>query len=159
MAAKQSLFVLRTPEKNLMSFRHTNITYAVAFEKWSVAKEAQKYVHEATHMYLRNHNPVNITNVIKESLAHYGQSTDIADVYADQNAELLISKKININKQMCELDTIPLNTFSSYPMVHQLGIVFLKDIIDESSTSLVFQGETIDPIAHSDIFREQLKNL
>ena len=58
---------------------------------------------------------------------------------------------------MCELDTIPLNTFSSYPMIHHLGIVFLKDIIDESSTTLVFDGETIDPILHNDLFREGLK--
>jgi hypothetical protein len=157
MAAKQSLFVLRTPEKNLMSFRQRNVTYAVAFEKWSVAKEAQKYVQETTQMYLRNHNPVNITPVIRESLLHYGHSTDISDVYADQHAELLVSKKININKMMCELDTIPLNTFSSYPMIHHLGIVFLKDIIDESSTTLVFDGETIDPILHNDLFREGLK--
>lgn len=60
---------------------------------------------------------------------------------------------------MCEIDTLPLNTFSSYPMVYQLGIVFIKDIIDESSTTMVFEGETIDPISHQDIFRQELKKM
>lgn len=159
MLAKQSLFVLRPSEKTLMSFRQNNVSYAVAFEKWSVAKEAQKYVQESSHLYLRNHNPVNITRVIQESLAEYGQSTDIADVYADQNAELVLSKKININHKMCEMDTLPVNTFSSYPLVYQLGVIFVKDIIDESPTTLVFEGETIDPISHQDIFRSELKKM
>jgi len=150
------LFILKTGNGlNSMSLRHHNKTYVVAFNEIDNVIKSRKYVCESSKIMLKNNKPQDISKLVYESLI----ATDIKiddSIYADECAELIIPKKININKIISSLETIPLKEFTLYPMINNLGIVLVNELLEETHTNLVFRCETISPFDNVDGFRNSL---
>ncbi len=69
-----------------------------------------------------------------------GFETQQAVIYVE------VEKKININKPACYVQEKEFIEIVGFPFVHNLGVCFVSDIIDETKESFILEGIPIEPI-------------
>lgn len=151
-----NLFILKTSNGlNTMSLRHNNKSYVVAFNEINDAQKARKYINETSQLILKNNKPQDITKLVYNNLITHNIKIE-SSIYEDESAELIVPKKININKVISNLETITLKEFTFYPLINNLGIVLVQKLLKETDTDMIFECETITPFDNIDGFRNSL---
>jgi hypothetical protein len=67
-----------------------------------------------------------------------------------------IEKKININKPSCYVQEKEFMEIVSFPFVHNLGVYFVSDIVDETKQSFILEGIPIEPVQSVELAQKLL---
>jgi hypothetical protein len=80
-------------------------------------------------------------------------SPKIENINICDDAKLSISKKININKEACNIEIIPTSEFIMYPFTKNLGIVLIEELLDENPERFLFQSQVAEPSGNPSMFQ------
>jgi hypothetical protein len=67
-----------------------------------------------------------------------------------------VEKKININKPACYVQEKEFIEVVSFPFVHNLGVYFVSDIIDETKQYFILEGIPIEPVQSVELAQKVL---
>ena len=155
-----TLYTLRSvPSGKWMGYTAINTAYVIAFKYKEHAQMVQSFAHEATQMELKNLAFEDITEHVEELCEVPPGSfkeANIPPINADLDAHLLISKKPNINKLGCTIETVAIDEYMAIPFEQNIGVVMAKRLLENTKSQVKFESEVIDPVRDLDLFRKTL---
>lgn len=69
-----------------------------------------------------------------------------------------VEKKININKLACYVQEKEFLEMVGFPFVHNLGVCFISDIVDETKESFILEGIPVEPVQSVELAQKLLLN-
>ena len=137
--------------------RHANQSYVIGFILKQDAHYVAKTTHSATKAQLRKGMTRDVSLDVLGGLYDRGMFVkSMPPIIIDENAELVIDKKININKLPCQVSDISFSEFIMLPFQHSIGVILPVDLVDETKETLIYQAQVIEPCYNVDLFRYQL---
>jgi hypothetical protein len=97
----------------------------------------------------------NVSKVVSQGLAEdFGiTNVNLGDIIINEQAILIIGKKVNINKGPLEMREMPLSDFIMLPFTKNLGIVMPAEIIVDEDKQIVFESQVVNPVNNPDMFQ------
>lgn len=158
MQFPSTITMLRSGRQSL-GLRHSNQSYIIGFMTRDDAQHVRKFVHINTDAKLDKFMTRDVTMDLLDGLHRKGIfPTSFETVKVDESAELIISKRININKLPCEMVDVALSEFITIPFQNSLGIIFATDLIDETKEFFVYEAQVVEPCNNVELFRHSLMN-
>lgn len=153
-----NITMLRSGKQSL-GLRHNHNSYIIGFLSRDDAQHVRKFTHINTEAKLNKFATRDVTMDVLDGLHNKGIfPSSFETVKVDESAELVISKKININKLPCEMVDVSLTEFITIPFQNSLGIIFATDIIDETKESFIYEAQVVEPCNNVELFRHSLMN-
>jgi len=69
-----------------------------------------------------------------------------------------VEKKTNINKLACYVQEKEFLEMVGFPFVHNLGVCFISDIVDETKAAFILEGIPIEPVQSVELAQKVLLN-
>lgn len=152
-AAPQNTYLLRSKIYNL-SLRHVDHSFLIGFLKKEHVQQVRKFAHLNTDIELTSYITTNQAKLINDMMLVRGlPNPKIDSINICDDARISISKKININKQACDIEVVPFGEFVMYPFRKNLGIVLIEDLVDENKDRFLFQAQVAEPSFNPSMFQ------
>lgn len=117
-------FVIRSPQHHLMRYSK------------QVDNAHESYVLTFMH---RNH-----AEIVQRHVCDISSVVALPEV--DSMIYIEIEKKININKLPCYIQEKEFLEMLTFPFVHNVGVSFICDIVDETKTIITLEAIPIEPL-------------
>lgn len=149
----KNTYLLCSKNYNL-SLRHVDHSYIIGFLKKQHIQEVRKFAHLNSAIELTSYITTNQAPLINDMMKSRGlPNPHIESINICDDARLSISKKININKEICSVEIVPFSEFVMYPFSKNLGIVLIEDLVDENPDRFLFQAQVAEPSYNPSMFQ------
>jgi hypothetical protein len=149
-------YLLRSKVYNL-SLRHVDHSFLIGFLKKEHAQQVRRFAHLNSDIELTSYITTNQAPLINDMMKLRGiPCPKIENINICDDARISISKKININKEACNIEIVTFSEFVMYPFSKNLGIVMIEELVDENQDRFLFQAQVAEPSYNPSMFQHDM---